>query len=33
MNILIREYENSDKLSLNNLLNEHYQGINIDSLV
>lgn len=32
MNILIREYENSDKLSLNNLLNEHYQGINIDSL-
>lgn len=32
MNVLIREYKNSDKLSLNNLLNEHYQGINIDSL-
>lgn len=32
MNVLIREYENSDKFSLNNLLNEHYQGINIDSL-
>lgn len=32
MNVLIREYENNDKLSLNNLLNEHYQGINIDSL-
>lgn len=32
MNVLIREYKNNDKLSLNNLLNEHYQGINIDSL-
>lgn len=32
MSVLIREYENNDKLSLNNLLNEHYQGINIDSL-
>lgn len=32
MNILIREYKNSDKLALSNLLNEHYQGINIDSL-
>lgn len=32
MNVLIREYKNSDKLALSNLLNEHYQGINIDSL-
>lgn len=31
-NVLIRKYENSDKLSLSTLLNEHYQGINIDSL-
>ena len=32
MNVLIREYKNSDKLALSNLLNEHYQGINIDSV-
>lgn len=31
-NVLIRKYENSDKLSLSTLLNEHFQDININFL-